>query len=70
VYRLWRDAGFAVGALIAGVIADTLGMRAAIWTVAALTAVSGAIVALRMYETHKPTWLGTTRELVGQGATR
>ena len=54
VYRLWRDAGFAVGALIAGVIADLLGSAAAIWVVAALTAASGLVVALRMYETHRP----------------
>ena len=54
VYRLWRDGGFAVGAIIAGIIADWLGLSAAIWAVAALTAVSGIIVALRMYETHSP----------------
>src|SRR5204862_2080140 len=52
VYRLWRDGGFAVGALLAGVVADWLGLVAAIWAVAVLTAVSGLIVALRMYETH------------------
>jgi MFS family permease len=52
VYRLWRDAGFAVGALLAGIVADTLGLEAAIWVVAALTALSGVIVAIRMYETH------------------
>lgn len=51
VYRLWRDAGFAVGALLAGAIADTAGIRAAIWTVAGLTAASGLLVAARMYET-------------------
>lgn len=50
-YRLWRDGGFAVGALLAGVVADLLGIRAAIWTVAGLTAASGLLVALRMYET-------------------
>lgn len=53
-YRLWRDGGFAVGALLAGIVADALGIRAAIWTVAALTAASGLIVAVRMYETHQP----------------
>jgi MFS family permease len=52
VYRLWRDGGFAVGAVLAGLVADALGVRAAVWTVAALTAASGAVVALRMYETH------------------
>jgi MFS family permease len=51
IYRLWRDTGFAIGALLAGVTADAFGLRAAIWTVAALTAVSGFIVVIRMYET-------------------
>ena len=55
VYRLWRDGGFAIGALIAGAVADLLGLAAAIWVVAALTAVSGLVVALRMYETHRRT---------------
>jgi MFS family permease len=52
VYRLWRDGGFAVGALLAGVVADLLGVSAAVWTVAGLTALSGVVVAWRMYETH------------------
>jgi MFS family permease len=52
VYRLWRDAGFAVGALLAGLIADLAGLEAAVWAIAALTAASGLIVAVRMYETH------------------
>ena len=42
VYRLWRDAGFAVGALLAGLVADLAGLEAAVWVVAALTAASGA----------------------------
>jgi MFS family permease len=52
VYRLWRDGGFAVGAVVAGVVADLLGLRAAVWAAAALTAASGMVVAVRMYETH------------------
>jgi MFS family permease len=52
VYRLWRDAGFAVGALLAGLVADLAGLEAAVWVVAVLTAVSGVLVAVRMYETH------------------
>nr|WP_240982874.1 MFS transporter [Streptomyces sp. S3(2020)] len=56
VYRLWRDGGFAVGALVAGVLADAYSLTTAIWTVAALTAASGLVVAVRMYETHpRPT---------------
>ena len=52
VYRLWRDAGFVVGALLAGAVADLFGLVAAIWVVAALTLVGAGIVAVRMYETH------------------
>ncbi len=54
VYRLWRDAGFAVGALLGGIVADLYGLRAAIAVVAAITAASGLLVAVRMYETHPP----------------
>jgi MFS family permease len=52
VYRLWRDGGFAVGALLAGILADLISIPAAIYAVAALTAISGLVVAARMYETH------------------
>jgi MFS family permease len=54
VYRLWRDAGFAIGAVLAGIVADRLGIPAAVWVVAALTGASGVIVLIRMYETHPP----------------
>jgi MFS family permease len=53
VYRLWRDGGFAIGALLAGLIADAFGILEAIWAVAALTAASGLVVAVRMYETRR-----------------
>jgi len=55
VYRLWRDAGFAVGALLAGVVADLISVTAAIYVVSVITAVSGVVVIARMYETHPPT---------------
>ena len=51
VYRLWRDAGYAAGAIVAGVTADLLGVRAAIALVGIITALSGMVVALRMRET-------------------
>jgi MFS family permease len=51
-YRFWRDLGYALGALMSGIIADLLGMRAAIQVVAALTLLSGLLVAFRMRETH------------------
>jgi MFS family permease len=51
VYRLWRDLGYAAGAIIAGVTADILGLGSAIWLVATVTALSGLVVAVRMKET-------------------
>jgi MFS family permease len=54
VYRLWRDLGYAVGALLAGLTADALGLRAAIWLVAAVTFASGLLVAVRLRETRRP----------------
>jgi MFS family permease len=51
VYRLWRDGGYAIGALLAGVLADALGLTWAMAAIAGLTVVSGVIVLCRMYET-------------------
>jgi MFS family permease len=51
VYRLWRDLGYAIGALLAGIAADFFGLATAMWIVAALTFFSGVIVAVRMTET-------------------
>jgi MFS family permease len=48
VYRLWRDTGYVVGALLGGVVADIYNLRTAVWVIAALTVVSGLIVAARM----------------------
>jgi MFS family permease len=53
VYRLWRDLGYAAGALLAGVTADRLGLPSAIWLVAAVTFASGLVVAVRLAETHR-----------------
>jgi MFS family permease len=50
VYRFWRDLGYAVGALYAGIIADTLGISWAIGTAGALTFLSGAVVAIALQE--------------------
>lgn len=53
VYRFWRDGGFAVGAVLAGVLADLYGIRAATVAIAVLTAASGLLAAVRMYESHQ-----------------
>ena len=54
IYRLWRDSGYAAGAIVAGIVADALGLTWALWLIAALTAASGVVVALRMSETLRP----------------
>ena len=54
VYRLWRDLGYALGALVAGVVADTLGFAGAMWVVAVITFASGLVAAVRMRETMRP----------------
>jgi MFS family permease len=48
VYRFWRDLGYAIGALCAGVIADVFGMQWAIVAIGGVTFTSGAVVALLM----------------------
>ncbi len=52
IYRLWRDSGYAAGAIVGGIVADVWGLRAAVWAAAAITVASGVVVAVRMYETH------------------
>jgi MFS family permease len=64
IYRLWRDLGYAVGALLAGALADAFGMHVAIGAIGVLTAASGVVVALRMPETLalRVSWPGGRRD--------
>jgi MFS family permease len=56
IYRVWRDLGYAVGALMGGVVADLWDLRTAVWVAAGISVASALIVAFRMYETlHRPT---------------
>lgn len=56
IYRVWRDLGYAVGALMGGVVADLWNLRTAVWTAAVISLASALVVAIRMYETHhRPT---------------
>lgn len=55
IYRLWRDLGYAIGAVLAGITADAFGIDVAIWFVAAVTFISGVVVAVRMRETMRRT---------------
>ena len=51
VYRLWRDSGYAIGALLAGVLADLFGVPWAIGVIGVLTFLSGVVVKIVMSET-------------------
>jgi MFS family permease len=51
VYRLWRDGGYALGAVLSGVLADLFGLEVAIAAIGAVTFLSGVITAKLMYET-------------------
>ncbi len=53
VYRFWRDFGYAIGAIISGIVADVFGISAAIGLVAVITFLSGLVVSIRMTETVK-----------------
>ena len=48
VYRLWRDLGYAIGALLAGLAADAIGLSGAMWLVTGITLVSGVVAAARL----------------------
>lgn len=52
MYRLWRDLGYAVGALLAGITADAIGLAGAMWLVAGITFMSGVVAAVRVDETR------------------
>jgi MFS family permease len=53
IYRFWRDLGFAVGAILAGVVADFLGLTWAIAVIGVITFASGIVSAITMCETRK-----------------
>jgi MFS family permease len=52
VYRFWRDMGYAIGALSAGLMADLFGFTGAIAAIGALTFASGVVVAIVMHDPH------------------
>jgi MFS family permease len=53
IFRFWRDSGYVIGALLAGILADSVGMANAIVTIASITAVAGIIAHFRMCCTLK-----------------
>jgi len=61
VYRFWRDLGYAVGALAAGLLADVFGAAWAIAAIGVLTFLSGVVVAIAMIERRQVDAVGTAR---------
>jgi MFS family permease len=70
VYRFWRDFGFVVGALLAGILADTFGAGAAIVVVSALTAGSGVWVAATRWSARPAPLRRTADELLAEAQSR
>jgi rhodanese-related sulfurtransferase len=70
VYRFWRDAGFVVGALLAGIVADALGAGWAIAVVAALTAGSGVWVAATRWASRPRQLRRTAADLLAEAQRR
>ena len=48
VFRLWRDLGYAIGAIITGIVADSFGIITAVNLIAILTVISAFIILFRM----------------------
>ncbi|WP_280471816.1 MFS transporter [Nocardia cyriacigeorgica] len=53
IYRVWRDLGYAVGAVLGGIAADLMGLHAAVWAAAVISTAAAVAVGARMYETHR-----------------
>ncbi|MGH9179953.1 MAG: MFS transporter [Acidimicrobiales bacterium] len=68
VYRLWRDTGYVAGGLLGGVVADAFDLRAAVGVIAALSVLSGLVVAVRMDEGGRGAMSRTAGAARDQGA--
>lgn len=68
VFRLWRDLGYAIGALLTGVLADVFGISTSVVVIAGLTLFSSLVIEKRMHcNTHSPTLLdGILKKLLTQ----
>lgn len=53
IFRLWRDLGYAIGAIVTGIIADWFNLNAAIFFIAILTLFSALTIMIRMQKTFK-----------------
>ncbi len=56
IFRFWRDSGYVIGALLAGILADVFGLMIALWIIAVITAAAGVVAHFRMCCTSKKWW--------------
>jgi MFS family permease len=56
IFRLWRDLGYAIGAIVSGIIADILGIKSAILFIGLLTIGSSLVIQIRMPKTELPAY--------------
>ena len=61
VYRLWRDGGYALGAILSGIVADLLGLEFAIAVIGVITFLSGVVASIFMYETIETKSMNTVQ---------
>jgi MFS family permease len=54
IFRLWRDLGYAIGAILTGFLADAFGMNVSIWAVGVLTILSAGVILVRMKNQVNP----------------
>lgn len=64
IFRFWRDSGYVIGALLAGVLADAFGLVVALVIIAAITATAGMIAHFRMCCTLKQWWQDVSCDLI------
>jgi len=64
IFRFWRDSGYVIGALLAGVLADTFGLMVALFIIAGVTAAAGIIAHFRMCCTLKKWWRDANCEII------
>jgi len=64
IFRFWRDSGYVIGALLAGILADAFGLMSALLIIAGITAAAGIIAHFRMCCTLKKWWRDANCEII------
>lgn len=56
LFRFWRDSGYVIGAVLTGLLADSIGITGTLVFIGVLTIAAGLLAQLRMCCTHKLLW--------------